>query len=71
MEFWQTRRRAWLKATERIACDAGALILEVYSTDFTVRGKRDQSPVTEADERAERLIATALRTLAPHVPIVA
>jgi 3'(2'), 5'-bisphosphate nucleotidase len=71
LELWQTQRRAWLKAMERIARDAGALILEVYATDFAVRGKGDRSPVTEADERAERLIASALQALAPQVPIVA
>ena len=54
-----------------IARRAGALILEVYATDFAVRGKDDASPVTEADERAEALIVPALRELAPGVPVVA
>jgi 3'(2'), 5'-bisphosphate nucleotidase len=54
-----------------IAREAGALILEVYATDFAVRGKGDHSPVTEADECAERLIVGALQALAPAVPIVA
>lgn len=50
---------------------AGALIMSVYATDFTVRGKDDASPVTEADERAEALILEALVRLAPDIPIVA
>ena len=50
---------------------AGALIMSVYATDFTVRGKEDASPVTEADERAEALILEALVRLAPDIPIVA
>ena len=39
--------------------------------DMTVRGKGDQSPVTEADERAEGLILPQLQALAPEIPIVA
>jgi 3'(2'), 5'-bisphosphate nucleotidase len=58
-------------AVARIAQTAAAVILEVYATDFTVRGKTDASPVTEADERAEAVIVEALRALAPEVPIVA
>lgn len=54
-----------------IARRAGALIMEIYATDFAVRGKQDASPVTEADERAEKLIVPALRELAPEVPVVA
>lgn len=64
-------REAWLAAIERIARDAGALVLEVYGTDFAVRDKDDSSPVTQADERAEALIVPALQRLAPDVPVVA
>ena len=60
-----------LTAVERIARDAGELILAVYKTDFGVRGKSDASPVTEADEKAEALIVPALEQLAPGIPIVA
>ena len=60
-----------LRAVADIARRAGALILEVYATDFAVRGKADTSPVTEADERAEQLIVPALRALDPAVPVVA
>lgn len=67
----EARRDAWLAAVERIVRDAGAVVMAVYATDFSVRGKDDQSPVTEADERAERLIVPALRALAPEVPVVA
>ena len=44
----------------RIALDAGALIMQVYATDFSVDRKDDSSPVTEADEKAEALILAAL-----------
>ena len=60
-----------LVSVERIARQAGALILEVYTTAFEVRAKGDASPVTEADERAERCIVPALQALDPAVPVVA
>lgn len=60
-----------LPAVEQIAREAGVLILQVYASDFAVLGKADTSPVTEADERAERCIVAALRQLTPDVPIVA
>jgi 3'(2'), 5'-bisphosphate nucleotidase len=68
---WQSHREAWLQSLERIARAAGDLILEIYATDFSVRGKGDRSPVTEADERAEKLILPQLQALAPEIPIVA
>ena len=68
---WEQQREVWLEGMERIANEAGALIMQVYGTDFAVRGKQDQSPVTEADERAEKLIVPALQALAPGVPVVA
>lgn len=55
----------------RIALDAGALIMQVYATDFTVDRKDDSSPVTEADEKAEKLILAALTELDPDLPVIA
>ena len=52
-----------------IARQAGELVLEVYRSDFEVRGKDDASPVTEADERAEALILQALAALTPQIPV--
>jgi len=60
-----------LDTVVQITRDAGRVILEVYATDFAVRGKDDASPVTEADERAEKLIVPALAALTPGVPVVA
>jgi 3'(2'), 5'-bisphosphate nucleotidase len=60
-----------LATVETIVREAGALIMQIYATDFSVRGKEDASPVTEADERAEKLIVPALQALAPDVPVVA
>ncbi len=53
------------------ARQAGQAILEIYATDFEVRGKDDASPVTAADERAEALILHRLAEMAPQIPVVA
>ena len=55
----------------RIAHAAGAVIMTFYHDDMAVRTKADASPVTDADEAAERLIIHGLETLAPDIPIVA
>jgi 3'(2'), 5'-bisphosphate nucleotidase len=54
-----------------IAHDAGQVILRHYAAGVTVRAKADSSPVTLADEDAERLIENRLRGAAPGVPIIA
>jgi 3'(2'), 5'-bisphosphate nucleotidase len=53
-----------------IARAGGDAILQVYATDFEVRGKADDSPVTAADERAEAVILPALADLTPEIPVV-
>ena len=63
-------RRQLLEALLPLARRAGEVILEVYATDFAVRGKTDASPVTEADERAEAVILAGLAALAPDIPAV-
>ena len=60
-----------LAAVQAMARRAGELVLEVYASDFEVRGKADASPVTEADERAERCIVAALRALDPDTAVIA
>jgi len=60
-----------LEALLPLVRDAGRKILEVYATDFAVRGKADASPVTEADERAEAVILEGLARLTPAIPVVA
>jgi 3'(2'), 5'-bisphosphate nucleotidase len=55
----------------RLAIEAGREIMTVYGAeDFDVRVKGDQSPVTEADERADRLISAGLRAEFPDVALV-
>jgi 3'(2'), 5'-bisphosphate nucleotidase len=60
-----------LSAIEDLARRAGDAILEIYASDFAVRRKEDDSPVTAADERAEAIIVAGLRTLTPGLSIVA
>jgi 3'(2'), 5'-bisphosphate nucleotidase len=50
---------------------AGGAIMAVYATDFAVRDKVDASPVTAADEAAEKIILADLALIAPGVPVVA
>jgi len=60
-----------LPGLEELAWRAGAVVMEVYDSDFVVDTKTDDSPVTEADRRAEALILPGLAALLPGVPAVA
>jgi 3'(2'), 5'-bisphosphate nucleotidase len=50
---------------------AGAEVMAVYDSDFDVAHKDDNSPVTEADGRAEAVLLDALAALTPEWPVVA
>ncbi|MFN3231970.1 MAG: 3'(2'),5'-bisphosphate nucleotidase CysQ [Alphaproteobacteria bacterium] len=56
---------------EALARDAGETILTIYNSDFDVRSKDDESPVTEADEAAEAVILAGLAEITPDIPVVA
>jgi len=60
----------YLNAVIAIAKAAGAAIMQIYATDFSVVNKDDQSPLTEADLAAHRLINAALTRLTPQIPIL-
>jgi 3'(2'), 5'-bisphosphate nucleotidase len=62
---------ALLPEIDAAARKAGEAILAVYSTDFDVERKSDDSPVTQADLDAERIILDVLRRLTPDIPVVA
>lgn len=62
---------AMLDIFERAALAAGQAILEVYQAGPTTTYKADQSPVTEADERAERIILDHFLQHCPQFPVVA
>ena len=60
-----------LPAIEAAARSAGDAILKIYETDFEIEQKDDDSPVTQADIDAERIILEVLHRLTPDVPVVA
>ena len=49
---------------------AGDAILEIYRTDFSVDIKTDNSPLTQADLAAHRIIAAELAQLTPEIPLL-
>ena len=60
----------FVKKVIGIAKAAGAAIMQVYSTDFSVVKKDDNSPLTHADLAAHRIIVSALNELTPHLPVL-
>ena len=46
-------------------------VMQVYATDFAVERKADDSPVSEADRRAESAILQRLSATLPDIPVVA
>ena len=54
-----------------LAARAGEVILAVRARGFDTRRKADASPVTEADQQAELVIAAGLRAATPGLPVVA
>ncbi len=54
-----------------LARQAGEAILAVRARGFATLQKHDDSPVTEADHAAERVIVAGLRAAAPDIPVVA
>lgn len=70
MHISDSQRAGLLEELIKIAEQAGQCILEIYETDFTVRDKEDQSPVTEADLAAHDLILRRLHDLTPELPVL-
>lgn len=46
-------------------------IMRIYATDFAVASKTDSSPVTEADQLAEKIILNGLAQHWPDTPVLA
>lgn len=57
----------------KAAIDAGVVIMEVYNSadGIDTDTKKDDSPVTIADQKAEDLILAALKEAAPDIPVLA
>jgi len=60
-----------LKTLVRIAQAAGIVVMRHYEAGCDTRVKADHSPVTDADEEAEKLILAELAMACPGVPVVA
>ncbi|SHG03586.1 3'(2'),5'-bisphosphate nucleotidase CysQ [Pedobacter caeni] len=56
-----------------IAVEAGQAILEVYhdpAQDFQITAKKDNSPLTAADQRSHDIIMKGLTALHPDIPVL-
>ena len=53
-----------------ITKEAGDAIMEIYKKDFAVEYKEDDSPLTEADTKANEIICSKLVKLYPNIPIM-
>lgn len=60
-----------LETFEAAALEAGKAIMEVYRNGCQSARKADNSPVTIADEQAERIILAHLQRDFPDIPIIA
>ena len=60
-----------LEILVRIARAAGLVVMRHYEAGCDARMKSDRSPVTDADEEAEKLILAELAAAYPGVPVVA
>lgn len=55
----------------RLCAQAARPVMEIYASDFAAGRKPDNSPVTEADRRAEDIILAALARDLPGVTVIA
>lgn len=53
-----------------LAFAAGREIMAVYATDFSAKAKEDLTPVTVADEAAEKIILAGLVKIDPATPVI-
>ncbi len=60
-----------LQKLVRIAEAAGVIVMRHYEAGAEARVKADRSPVTDADEEAEKLILAELAAAFPNVPAIA
>ena len=60
-----------LEIVKNVTLEAGRLIIGIYSKDFSVDYKADQSPITEADQKSNALIVQTLSSKYPECAILA
>ena len=62
--------KSLIESVIRLAEEAGRAILAVYDGPIDVTVKQDDSPLTQADKVAHRLIVDALAQLTPDLPVL-
>lgn len=55
---------------KQIALEAGKEVLKIYNTNFNIEYKEDNSPLTNADLKANEIICKELRKLYPNIPLM-
>lgn len=60
----------FIHALIAIAKQAGSEVLKIYETDFSVKSKDDDSPLTAADVASHNAIISGLSELTPEIPIL-
>ena len=63
-------RAELIVAIADLAVAAGVEIMKIYATDFDVRAKGANDPVTDADVAGEAVITAGLLKLTPDIPVV-
>ena len=53
-----------------IAKEAGNKIMQIYDQDYDVEYKKDNSPLTDADKSANKIIEDRLNNLSVKLPIL-
>jgi len=59
-----------LDVIAELAESAGESIMKVYNTDFEVKNKSDQSPLTQADMASHHTILAGLQYITPEIPVL-
>lgn len=54
----------------QLAQQAGTAIMKIYSKDFAINAKDDDSPLTEADLASHHCIIDGLKKLTPAIPVL-
>lgn len=62
--------KIYIEPLKQLIRDAGVAVMGIYQQDFNIQHKADQSPVTEADLAAHRIISAGLKQLAPDLPVL-
>ena len=69
-EVTRSEKSELLKELFPVMREAGQAIMKVYNAGFSSQLKDDGSPVTLADEAAEKIILAGLKAVAPNVTII-